>query len=79
MAYWLDGAPAEGAMVMLQPPRDLDGIEIYSGLAETPPELFQPNTCGAVAMWTRTPPPRIKRDKPKPKPAVKPDTVSSDW
>jgi hypothetical protein len=75
MAYWLDGVPVEAGMAMLQPPRDLDGIEIYSGLAETPPELFQPNTCGALVVWTRTPPRAIKKPKkPKAVPA-KPDTV----
>jgi hypothetical protein len=75
MAYWLDGAPVDPGTVLLQPPRDLDGVEIYSGLAETPPELFQPNTCGALAVWTRTPPRAIKKPKvPKP---VKPDTVGN--
>ena len=69
MAYWLDGAPVDPGTVMLQPPRDLDGVEIYSGLAETPPELFQPNTCGALVVWTRTPPRAIKKEK-KPKPPV---------
>jgi len=73
LAYWLDGSPADAGIVMLQPPRDLDGVEIYSGLAETPPELFQPNTCGALVLWTRTPPRAIKRPKaPKPAPT---DTV----
>ena len=67
MAYWLDGAPVDPGTAMLQPPRDLDGVEIYSGLAETPPELFQPNTCGALVVWTRTPPRAIKKEK-KPKP-----------
>jgi hypothetical protein len=75
LAYWLDGTPTEAGTVLLQPPRDLDGVEIYSGLAETPPELYQPNTCGALAVWTRVPPKAIKRDK-KPKPA-KPDTTGN--
>jgi len=77
MAYWIDGMPADAGMVMIQPPRDLDGVEIYSGLAETPPELFQPNTCGALVVWTRTPPKGSKKPKkPKPIPVVKPDTVA---
>jgi hypothetical protein len=77
MAYWLDGMPADAGMVLIQPPRDLDGVEIYSGLAETPPELFQPNTCGALVVWTRTPPKGQKKPKkPKPEPAAKPDTVT---
>jgi hypothetical protein len=67
LAYWLDGTPTEGSTVLLQPPRDLDGVEIYSGLAETPPELFVPNTCGALVVWTRMPPKAIKKEK-RPKP-----------
>ena len=67
-AYFLDGIPVDAAGIMLQPPRDLDGIEVYSGLAETPPELRQWSTCGAFALWTRTPPPYVKKEK-KPKPA----------
>ncbi|HEV8598372.1 MAG TPA: TonB-dependent receptor [Gemmatimonadales bacterium] len=73
MAYWLDGAPVDAASAMLQSPRDLDGVEIYSGLAETPPELFQRNTCGALVVWTRTPLRAVRKPK-QPKP-VKPDTV----
>ena len=75
MAYWLDGAPTEASTVLLQPPRDLDGVEVYSGLAETPPELFRPNTCGALVLWTRTPPARVPKEKKPPKrdtTAVKP-------
>ncbi|HEV8355283.1 MAG TPA: TonB-dependent receptor [Gemmatimonadales bacterium] len=68
-AFILDGMPVDAAGVMTQPPRDLDGIEVYSGLAETPPELRQWSTCGAFVLWTRTPPPRIMKEKtPKPAP-----------
>jgi hypothetical protein len=75
IAYWIDGMRADVGLVMVQPTRELDGIEIYSGHAETPPELFQPNTCGAIAVWSRTPPKVVKKDKPKPA-AAKPDTVN---
>jgi carboxypeptidase family protein len=74
MAYWLDGAPVDAGSVMLQSPRELDGVEVYSGLAETPSELYQHGTCGALVVWTRTPPRAVKKPK-APKPAVKPDTV----
>ncbi len=51
---------------MLQPAREVDGIEVYSGLAEMPPELRGRNGgCGAFVVWTRTPP-RGARRKPKP-------------
>lgn len=73
-AFSIDGAPVDAGSAMLQPPRDLDGIEVYSGPAETPPELEQISTCGAIAIWTRTPPRYIKKDK-KPQPA-KSDAVA---
>ena len=82
LAYWIDGVLADAGTVLLQPPQDLDGVEIYSGLAETPPELYRPNTCGALVVWTRTPPPYLKKDKKKPAPpekappAPKPDTTT---
>lgn len=67
MAYWIDGMPADPVLVMLQPASELDGIEVYSGLAETPPELYRPSTCGAIVLWSRTPPARVKKEK-KPAP-----------
>jgi hypothetical protein len=69
-AYFMDGAPVDPTVVWLQPPRDLDGVEVYSGPAETPPELNRFSSCGAIVLWTRTPPPYVKKEKkPKPKPA----------
>jgi len=69
LAYWLDGTPVDAGMVLVQPPRDLDGVEIYSGVSETPPELYQINTCGALAVWTRTPP-KVTRKPKAPKPVA---------
>ena len=60
-SYWMDGIPADPAVVWLEPPRDLDGVEVYSGPSETPPELERNSSCGAIVLWTRTPPPRIKK------------------
>jgi hypothetical protein len=65
--YWMDGIPADPALVWLQPPRDLDGVEVYSGPSSTPPELDRGSNCGAIVLWTRTPPPWVKKVKP-PKP-----------
>jgi hypothetical protein len=62
--FWMDGIPADPQLVWLQPPGDLDGVEVYSGPSETPPELERYGSCGAVVLWTRTPPPRIKKVKP---------------
>ncbi|HSE51721.1 MAG TPA: TonB-dependent receptor [Gemmatimonadales bacterium] len=65
--YWMDGIPADPTLVWLQPPRDLDGVEVYSGPSSTPPELERGSNCGAIVRWTRTPPPWVKKVKP-PKP-----------
>ena len=65
--YWMDGIPADPTLVWLQPPRDLDGVEVYSGPSSTPPELERGSNCGAIVLWTRTPPPWVKKVKP-PKP-----------
>lgn len=65
-AYYMDGIPVDETVVWLQPPRDLDGVEVYSGPAEMPPELNRFATCGAIVLWTRQPPPYVKKPK-KPK------------
>jgi hypothetical protein len=37
-------------------PRDVEGIEVYRGPAETPPEFSRGGAqCGVIAIWTRTP------------------------
>lgn len=61
--FWMDGIPADPALVWLQPPRDLDGVEVYSGPSSTPPELERGSNCGAIVLWTRTPPPWVKKVK----------------
>jgi hypothetical protein len=56
-AYFLDGMQTESAALALQPAREVDGIEVYSGLSEMPPELRgRGGACGAFVVWTRTPP-----------------------
>ena len=67
-SYFMDGAPVDAAVVWLQPPRDLDGVEVYSGPATVPPELNRHGACGAIVLWTRTPPPRVKKEKKPPAP-----------
>lgn len=67
-AYFMDGVPVDPSVVWLQPPRDLDGVEVYSGPATVPPELDRYGSCGAIVLWTRTPPPRIKKEKKPPVP-----------
>jgi hypothetical protein len=65
-AYFIDGAPAHPSFIWLQTPNDLDGVEVYSGPAETPPELNRYSSCGAIVLWTRTPPRATPKEKKKP-------------
>ena len=53
-AYFIDGIPADDTVGNLTPPNDIEGVEIYSGPSETPPELesYQAR-CGVIAIWTR--------------------------
>lgn len=61
-AFFLDGVETESMALAMQPAREVDGIEVYSGLAEMPPEVRGRNgTCGAFVVWTRTPPDVRKR------------------
>lgn len=69
-AYFMDGIPADQAVVWLTPITDIEGIEVYSGPSETPPELESMQArCGVIALWTRPPPPRRPKEK-KVKPAA---------
>jgi hypothetical protein len=73
LTYYMDGIPVDPSAIWTTPPRDLEGMEIYSGPSETPPELERRGSCGAIALWTRLPPER--EPKPKPKPEGTRDTV----
>jgi hypothetical protein len=73
MTYFMDGIPVDQSAVWTTPPRDLEGMEIYSGPSETPPELERRGSCGAIVLWTRLPPERQPRPE-KPPPAPR-DTV----
>lgn len=53
-AYFLDGVPADPSVLFLMVPRDVEGVELYSGSSQTPIELEGPRSgCGVVAFWTR--------------------------
>ncbi len=67
-AFFMDGIPTDAAVLWLTPVGEIEGIEVYSGPAETPPELESAQArCGVIAIWTRPPPPRRPKEK-KPKP-----------
>jgi len=78
--YYIDGIPAHPSALWLTPVSEVEGIEVYSGPSETPPELETGSTrCGAIALWTRPPPPRRPREpKPEPEPRVA-DSTNSDF
>lgn len=57
--YFLDGihilAPAADFFLQFRP-RDLEGLEVYRGPAETPLAFSRGGAeCGVIAIWTRTP------------------------
>lgn len=74
-AFFMDGVPSDPAIAYLTPIEEIEGVEVYSGPAQTPPELesYQAR-CGVVVIWTRTPPPRRPKEK-RPAPAP-PDTAA---
>lgn len=64
-AYFLDGIPADPSILWLTNPNDLEGVELYSGPAETPPELEGVRSaCGAIVMWSRV----GEKNSPRPLP-----------
>lgn len=53
-AYFMDGIPVNSNVLWTTVPSDVEGIEVYSGPSETPPELEGLRSgCGAVVIWTR--------------------------
>lgn len=45
------------------PPETLEAIEVYRGPSEIPARFRQRDTaCGLVVIWTREPPPRVKKE-----------------
>lgn len=52
-AYFLDGIPADKALLYSIFPGDVEGVELYAGPSETPPELNRSGGCGVVAIWSR--------------------------
>lgn len=77
-AFFMDGIPSDPAIVWLTPVGEIEGIEVYSGPAETPPELESAQArCGVIAIWTRSPPPRRPK-QPQMRPAELPAPVVRD-
>ena len=75
-AFFMDGVPSDPAIAWLTPVQEIEGVEVYTGPSQTPPELesYQAR-CGVVVIWTRAPPPRRPKEKAvRPPP---PDTIRS--
>lgn len=52
--YYIDGVPAHGYNIDDMPARDVEGIEIYRGASEVPPEFNRRTAmCGVIVIWTR--------------------------
>lgn len=54
--YIVDGLYQPGFELDLIPPADIEGIELYRGSSEIPPQFNRFNAvCGVVVIWTRDP------------------------
>ncbi len=58
MTYMLDGLPIEPDILdsMIRPD-EVEGIEIYRGFTQIPPQYMNRTNCGLVLVWTRLDPP----------------------
>jgi TonB family protein len=79
---WIDGTPAAAAEFDLDalPPESIEGIEIYSGLAEVPPQFMASGglgSCGVVVVWSRHGEPREKKSKTHVTPAQLAELVAA--
>lgn len=55
--FFLNGLPANNSTSLDMPPLGIVGIEIYRTITETPMDFLRGNnTCGTIAIWTRTGP-----------------------
>ena len=53
---WIDGVRAFSATVDEFDPDEVEGIELYRGLGQTPAEYLSRSAgCGLVIIWTRSP------------------------
>jgi hypothetical protein len=55
----LDGLPADGVLFGLSA-EDLEGIEVYRGVTQIPPEFYRYGMCGLTMLWTRASHPDAK-------------------
>jgi hypothetical protein len=61
MTYLLDGLPIDNdAIDSVIHPEDVEGVEIYRGSTQVPPEYMGRANCGLVLIWTRLDAPGMK-------------------
>ncbi|MGH7460303.1 MAG: hypothetical protein ACREMA_04655 [Longimicrobiales bacterium] len=66
LAVYLDGLPMSYREAdALVNPDDLEGVEIYRGIHEIPPEYHYREGCGVLLLWTRTDARKSKLTWPK--------------
>lgn len=59
--YFVDGMRVENASPDEFPPMDVEAVELYSGISNTPAQFatrvmsVRAQTCGAIVIWTRLP------------------------
>lgn len=53
--YFLDGIRVFSFDVDVVPPEVIDGIEVYRGPSEVPPQFRRRMSCAAIVIWTRDP------------------------
>lgn len=53
--YFLDGIRVGSFEVDAVPPEVIDGIEVYRGPSEVPPQFRRRLSCAAIVIWTRDP------------------------
>ncbi|MHB1095014.1 MAG: carboxypeptidase-like regulatory domain-containing protein [Gemmatimonadaceae bacterium] len=65
MQFYVDGVSISPGSFSVDevPPETLEAIEVYRGPSEIPTRFSQRDTaCGLVVIWTREPPPRVKKE-----------------
>jgi hypothetical protein len=61
MTYLLDGLEIElDVLDSMIRPEEVEGVEVYRGITQMPPEYSRRGRCGLVMVWTRTDPPGMR-------------------
>ena len=65
---WLDGQQVPGLPLEAISATDVEGVELYQSLSNTPPEFHRTQggtiECGTIVVWTKRPMLEVKKKKP---------------